>query len=85
MLLRPIKEQFDASEKDQNLITALNTGFLFCSGPIVAGLTNTFGCRAVIMVAGLITAILYLLCIVAPTIQFIWIYYGVLGGMLLIK
>ncbi len=80
MLLPYIKDYYSITDSEKNLITGLNTGFLFCSGPIVASLTNTFGCRAVIMVGGLVTAILYLLCVVAPSIQLIWLFYGVLGG-----
>jgi len=76
-----IKIHYEVSNKKANLITALNSGFLFCSGPIVSGLTNTFGCRIVIMGGAIITSILYFLCCLSPSIEPILFCYGVLGGI----
>ena len=80
LILPLIKEQYDATEEDLSRIRSLNTGFLFCSGPIVAGLTATFGCRAVIITGGFVTAISYMMCIYSPSIKIIWLLYGFIGG-----
>jgi len=107
ILLDEIKINFphELSSK-ANLLSSLNTGFLFCSGkrqlsfftpllcssfililflltkgPIVSGLTNAFGCRAVVMGGGLVTAIVYMLTLYAPSLDIMMITYGFLGGI----
>lgn len=50
-------------------------------GPIVAGLANKFGCRAVVMGGGLVTAIMYFLTVLAPKVWIMLITYGVIGGI----
>lgn len=81
LILVEIQQHFEANDSVANMITGYNTGFLFCSGPIVAGLTKTFGCRSVIMVGAVITSILYFLSALAPSIIYIQIFYGVFGGI----
>lgn len=81
LVIGPIKEHYELEDKVANSLTSLNTGFLFCSGPIVAGLTSTFGCRTVIMVGALVTSTLYFLCCFQPTIVPVMIFYGVIGGI----
>lgn len=81
LVLKEMKDHFGVSEADANLAVSLNTGFLFCSGPIVAGLTSSFGCRNVIMCGAVVTSCLYFFCVVSPSIVPIWIFYGVIGGV----
>ena len=80
LLVQEIKEHYDADESSANLIISLNTGFLFLSGPIVSGLTSSFGCRSVVMCGAIVTAFLYLICVISPSIYPIWVFYGILGG-----
>ena len=80
LLIGPIKTHYNIDNKQANMLTSLNTGFLFCSGPIVAGLTNTFGCRKVIMGGAIVTSIIYFLCCFSSTVYPIMIMYGVFGG-----
>ena len=80
LMVTKIKDHYEVDDAQANLLVSLNTGFLFCSGPIVAGLTNTFGCRSVIMVGSVVTAGLYFLCVLSPSIAPLWIMYGMVGG-----
>jgi MFS family permease len=47
----------------------------------VSGLTNAFGCRAVVMGGGLVTAVVYILTLYAPSLNIMMITYGVIGGV----
>ena len=63
------------------MIVSFNTGFLFCSGPIVAGLANQFGCRTVVMGGAVVTSLMYFLTVFAPNIYIIMVTYGIVGGL----
>lgn len=80
LMLDEIQHHFKATELEANLVVGLNQVFLFCSGPIVAGLVNSFGCRQVIIFSGIITSSVYFFCIFSPSIVPIWAFYGVIGG-----
>jgi len=81
IIIKPLQSHYKANNEQTGLITSFNTGFLFCSGPIVAGLSNTFGCRTVVMGGAVVTSILYFLCVFSPSIYAIMALYGVLGGV----
>ena len=54
----------------------------FCVlGPIVAGLANQFGCRAVVMGGGIVTAAMYMLTVFGPNVWSMLITYGFIGGL----
>jgi MFS family permease len=80
-ILNGIKEHFNATQEVANLLSSLNTGFLFCSGPIVSGLSNQFGIRPVVMGGALITASMYVASAYLPSIYYIMVAYGVVGGI----
>ena len=82
LLVREIKEHYDADESSANLIISLNTGFLFLSGPIASGLTSSFGCRNVVMCSAFVTAFLYLICVIVPSSYHFWVFIGILRGKL---
>ena len=50
-------------------------------GPIVAGLANQFGCRVVVMIGALVTTLMYVLTIFAPSIYVMMVTYGIIGGI----
>jgi len=81
ILLNDIREYYGVDQERANLISSLNTGFLFLSGPAVAGFANKFGCRAVIMVSSIICSSMYVLCTFSPNIYWMYISYGFLGGI----
>jgi len=80
IILQPIRVFYDATNERANLLSSLNTGFLFCSGPIVSGLVSQFGCRIVVVGAGFLTGLMYFLSIFAFNIESIMGTYGVIAG-----
>jgi len=81
LIYNEIKSFYQAPDEIANLIISFNTGFLFCSGPIVAGLANQFGCRTVVMGGAIITSLMYFLTVFAPSIGVIMVTYGIVGGL----
>lgn len=47
----------------------------------MAGLANQFGCRAVVMGGGVVTAAMYMLTVFAPSVYVMLITYGFIGGI----
>lgn len=107
IILDEIKLSTGEKEDICNLLSGLNTGFMFSSGkyeqlkiifikliqlfkekstsrkgPLVAGFANKFGCRAVVMVGGFVTALMYILTVFSPKVWIMLITYGVIGGKL---
>ena len=80
IVLTDIKDYYGVSQEKANLLASLNTGFLFCSGPIVSGLSNQFGIRPVVMIGAIITSLMYVLSAYLPSIYYTMITYGVIGG-----
>jgi MCP family monocarboxylic acid transporter-like MFS transporter 12 len=81
LVLKQIKGEFQVEDSKANLLSSLNTGFLFCSGPIVAGLANQFGCRVVVVGGAIVTSLMYVLTAYAPSIYVQMVTYGVVGGI----
>lgn len=81
LVLTRIREEFGVTEEKTNWLSSLNTGFLFCSGPIVAGLANQFGCRVVVMGGAIITSIMYVITAFAPSVYLQMFTFGVVGGI----
>ena len=55
--------------------------FIYPKGPVVAGLTNQFGCRVVVVVGAIVTSLMYVLTAFAPNIYVQMITFGVIGGL----
>lgn len=80
-IYKEIKTFYGAPNDIAGLIYSFNTGFLFCSGPIVAGLANQFGCRTVVMGGAIVTSFMYFITVFAPNIYIIMATYGIIGGL----
>jgi predicted MFS family arabinose efflux permease len=80
ILLPDIRNYFQVSQDQANLVISLNTGMLFFCGPIVAGLANKFSIRAVIMVASVCGAITFFLSSYSPNIWVMMVLFGFFGG-----
>lgn len=80
-IYKEIKAFYGAPNDIAGLIYSFNTGFLFCSGPIVAGLANQFGCRTVVMGGAIVTSFMYFITVFAPNIYIIMATYGIIGGL----
>ena len=81
LVLAEIKLEFNVTEEKTNWLNSLNTGFLFCSGPIVAGLANQFGCRVVVVGGAIVTSIMYAVTAFAPSVYVQMVSFGVIGGI----
>ena len=85
IILDGIKKDLNVPDEKANLLSSFNTGFLFCSGPIVAGLANQFGCRAVVMGGAVVTSVMYIITAFSPNIYVMMATYGVIGGIFIIN
>ena len=56
------------------------TCILFCAGPIVSGLTNRFGCRAVAIAGSIFATIAFVASSFSNNITVLLLTYGFLGG-----
>lgn len=81
VILKQIGKDTDSSDKITNLLSCLNTGLLFFSGPLVSGLVNQFGVRIVVVGGGAITAFMYICTALTSSIYVMMITYGVVGGI----
>jgi hypothetical protein len=66
IILDEIKVDLNVRDELANLLSSFNTGLLFCSGPVVAGLANQFGYRVVVMGGASITALMFILTSLSP-------------------
>lgn len=66
IILDDIKSDLNVGDGIANLLSSFNTGLLFCSGPIVAGLAKQFGYRAVVMGGAAVTALMYIVTSFSP-------------------
>lgn len=52
-----------------------------CVGPIASALTNKYGCRTVCIAGCVLSCIAFVLSTFSKSIEFLWLAYGVLGGL----
>ena len=83
IVMAEIKVNYNTSQGLVNLIYSLNTGLLFCSGTVAYALADQFGVRAVVMVAGAVTALCNMILAFLPDAVYIAIAYGGVGGKLI--
>jgi hypothetical protein len=81
ILLPDIREYYGATQDQANLVISLNTGLLFLCGPTVAGLSNKFGIRTVIMVGSVCGALTFYLSTLSPNIFVMMVLFGVFAGL----
>ncbi|XP_052265124.1 monocarboxylate transporter 14-like isoform X2 [Dreissena polymorpha] len=71
---------FGESRSKVALIGSLLCGTYLCTGPIVSGLTNKFGCRPVAIAGSIIGTIAFILARFSPNINILILTYGIMGG-----
>jgi predicted MFS family arabinose efflux permease len=81
IILEPIGKDTESSDKITNLLSCLNSGFLFFSGPVVSGFVNQFGVRSCVIGGGAITALMYMLTALTSSIYVMMMTYGIIGGI----
>lgn len=80
-ILKYMQVDFATDDSTINLMSSLNTGFLFSSGPIVAGFCIQFGCRTVIFWGSLVSALMFIMTVYSPSVYLAIAAYGIVGGI----
>ncbi|XP_043193230.1 uncharacterized protein LOC122365772 isoform X2 [Amphibalanus amphitrite] len=62
-------------------VGSLLNGVYLSAGPIVSGLTNVYGCRPVTIAGGLLAGVAFLLSTTVPSVAWLMLVYGVIGGL----
>ncbi|KAL3278725.1 hypothetical protein HHI36_016255 [Cryptolaemus montrouzieri] len=62
-------------------VGSLLSGMYLACGPLVSALTNKFGCRVVCIAGSLISTAAFALCIFSPTVNWLMLTYGFIGGI----
>lgn len=62
-------------------MSSLLSGFYLIAGPFASALANRWGFRVVTIIGAVITSACFALAQFAPSIECLWIVYGVLGGI----
>ncbi|KAK3609611.1 hypothetical protein CHS0354_038612 [Potamilus streckersoni] len=75
---------FNETRSKVSLVGSLLCGVYMCVGPIVSGLTNTFGCRVVTIAGSIISTVAFILAGFSPDINILMLTYGVMGGKYLL-
>lgn len=81
ILQKDIKNYFGISQKKANLLSSLNIGFMFLSGPLTSALAVQFGCRKVIIISGLVHGFTYIASALMPNFNLILVTFGFIGGL----
>ncbi|KAL3886291.1 hypothetical protein ACJMK2_026298 [Sinanodonta woodiana] len=81
IFLSEFVEYFDETRSKVSLVGSLLCGVYMCVGPIVSGLTNTFGCRVVTIAGSTIATVAFVLAGFSPNITILMLTYGVMGGI----
>lgn len=81
IMLPPIAETYGVPTSRASMLVSLYSGFMFLSGPLVAGLSNAFGIRTVVIGGSLVTGFSFIICAYAPSILFFYLFFGVIGGL----
>lgn len=62
-------------------ISSLLSGFYLIAGPFVSALANRYGFRMVTMIGAILAAICFSVSYFATGVIFMYIIYGVIGGL----
>lgn len=81
VLLPIFADYFSAPNSKVALVGSLLCGVYLCAGPIVSGLVNKFGCRAVAFTGSIVACGGFLLGSFAPNLDLLILFYGVFGGL----
>ncbi|KAK2589234.1 hypothetical protein KPH14_002036 [Odynerus spinipes] len=81
VFLNDIAKAFDVSHASVALVGSLQTGFYLMAGPFVSALANRYGFRLVAITGSFLSCIAFVLSYLSTTIEFLYISYGVLGGI----
>ncbi|XP_043258205.1 monocarboxylate transporter 14 [Colletes gigas] len=81
VFLNDISEAFAVSKARVALVGSLQSGFYLMAGPFVSALANRYGFRLVAILGSVISCGAFVLSYFSTSIEFLYISYGVLGGI----
>ncbi|XP_015439640.1 PREDICTED: uncharacterized protein LOC107194513 [Dufourea novaeangliae] len=81
VFLNDIAEAFSVSKARVALVGSLQSGFYLMAGPFVSALANRYGFRLVAILGSVISCCAFVLSYFSTSIEFLYISYGVLGGI----
>ncbi|CAD6185095.1 unnamed protein product [Caenorhabditis auriculariae] len=73
-------EHFHSSDAATALIGSILIGVYLLVGPIVGGLVNKYGARAVVVAGAVVSGIAFIISVASPNIYIFMVIYGGLGG-----
>ncbi|XP_034177097.1 monocarboxylate transporter 12 isoform X1 [Osmia lignaria lignaria] len=81
VFLNDVSEAFSVSKARVALVGSLQSGFYLMAGPFVSALANRYGFRLVAILGSVISCGAFVLSYFSTSIEFLYISYGVLGGI----
>ncbi|XP_030762100.1 monocarboxylate transporter 3 isoform X3 [Sitophilus oryzae] len=81
VFLTPMMDHYGETKGKTAWVGSLLSGMYLSAGPLVSALTNKFGCRTVCVAGSLISTLAFVLCIFSPTVNWLMLTYGFLGGL----
>ncbi|XP_043792167.1 monocarboxylate transporter 3-like isoform X2 [Apis laboriosa] len=81
VFLNDISDAFAVSKARVALVGSLQSGFYLMAGPFVSALANRYGFRLVAILGSVISCSAFVLSYFSTSIEFLYISYGVLGGI----
>lgn len=81
ILLPELLKEYNASKGKTALVGALLPGTTMLVGPIVSLVVNKCGCRTATIVGSIIAAVAMGLSTLCPTIDYLLVVYGIIGGI----
>ncbi|ALC41164.1 CG8468 [Drosophila busckii] len=81
MLQESLMNEFHVSKFYITFVSSLLSGCYLMAGPFVSALANRFGFRPVTIAGAIFSAICFMLSYYAPSVEFLFVVYGVLGGI----
>ncbi|KAL7736910.1 hypothetical protein ACLKA6_008785 [Drosophila palustris] len=77
----PLMKEFQVSKFTASWVSSLLSGCYLMAGPFVSALANRFGFRPVTITGAIFAAICFGLSYYATSVEFLFIVYGVMGGI----
>ncbi|XP_076392612.1 monocarboxylate transporter 12 isoform X2 [Megachile rotundata] len=81
VFLNDVSAAFSVSKARVALVGSLQSGFYLMAGPFVSALANRYGFRLVAILGSVISCGAFVLSYFSTSIEFLYISYGVLGGI----
>lgn len=76
-----IQKEFNLTQTEVTPVNSLLAGFYLLAGPFVSALANKYGFRIVTIIGSLISSAAFALSFYANGVQYLYIIYGVIGGI----